>query len=234
QGQVTGIFSGDTVEVAMPDGKRQVHLLGITAPQADQQQCWAGESRQFADQTLSGKQVSLYLAQGEPTPAPGAPVGAYIMLSSDDYAILALEAGAVEIDGNANLSDLATTFNAAQDSARQSKKGLWGSPCNGDLAPLVAPSPGVTPKRNPPPPPHLTPPRPSHTGKPQPTKPWPTWPRPTKPWPTKPTATPTQPTQSPTPTASPTVSGDHDHDHDHDHGGRRGGHSHRGHGHRDD
>ena len=208
EGTVISVAGGDSVEVALPDGNRQVYTLGAIAPQPADNQCWAGESKSFAEQMLNGKKVTVYLASEDVAPGPGMPVNAHIMLSpGDNYAVHALESGAAKLPDDTDLGDQAEAFTAAQDRASQEKQGLWGEPCDGNLEPVTPPevsddSAAPVPSARP------VPPRSGPT-KPGPTKPKPTDPKPTptdpKPTPTDPKPTPTdpKPTGSPSPTKPP-------------------------------
>lgn len=142
EGDVVGISAGDAIAVAMTGGARQVHILGTQAPAAGSGQCWATESRKFAEQTLSGKKVKLFIAPGQTDPGKDAGVEAHVVLSDGtNYGVTALEAGAVRVDTNAKLPELMDKFTAAQSQASDAKRGLWGEPCNGSLTPPTPPAP---------------------------------------------------------------------------------------------
>ncbi|MGI8648648.1 MAG: hypothetical protein DLM55_10775 [Acidimicrobiales bacterium] len=142
EGEVTGISAGDAIEVAMADGTRLVHISGTTAPVASSGQCWAEESRKFAEQNLSGKKVKLFISPGQTDPGKGAGIDAHAVLSDGtNYGVAALEAGAVRADINAKLPELLDKFTAAQKQASDAKRGLWGGPCNGSLTPPAPSAP---------------------------------------------------------------------------------------------
>lgn len=147
QAQVVGIFTGDTIEVAIGTSRRTVHVTEVVAPAQSAGQCWGEQSRQFAEQTLSGKLVKLFTPTGgEPLDGTDTLQAQVVLPEGTNYAVAALEAGALKLTDNGAGSPLRTAFRAAQNKADKGNVGLWGAPCDGGFAlPAAPPTPQPTP-----------------------------------------------------------------------------------------
>jgi micrococcal nuclease len=151
---VTDILAGDSIVIS--DGTRTVPVTvsDIDAPDIATAQCWAGEAKKFASDTLIGHKIVLE------TGAIAAQAAIRIVLADGrDYATLAIAAGAVR----AAVGSTATAIQQVQTAARLAGQGLWGEPCFGELTapPPVQPLVPAPPAQEPPPAPDPQPAEPA-------------------------------------------------------------------------
>lgn len=131
---VVRVDSGDEVMVRVDGAEQTVSILGITAPhsagpQRTTAQCGANAAMRFADQTLSGRTVTLVPDPTVPEVDDQGRRLAYVVLPSQlSFTDAALLAGVVTADTDRKLW-YAPVFAREQSEAADAERGLWGPPC---------------------------------------------------------------------------------------------------------
>lgn len=114
-----------TIDVRLQDGRvLRVRALGVQPPEP----CYSDQALQFAREALTGQAVTL-AGDGRADRFSRALV--WVSLRSDDYAVLAAEAGVVSIYAADAPPERMPAVAAAAERARQAGRGLWGPPCIG-------------------------------------------------------------------------------------------------------
>lgn len=141
--RVTRVVDGDTVEATDPKGARlKVRILGIDTPETKDPrkpvQCWGPEATTFATGMLSQVEVLLVADATQELRDRYGRVLAHIVFNSpggthhgESYAVLAARAGAARAFTYDKPVTGQDKIVAAQQEARDAKRGLWGPPCNG-------------------------------------------------------------------------------------------------------
>lgn len=121
--RVERVVDGDTV--VLTDGRR-VRLLGIDAPEADPQECYAEESTRVVRDLVAGRDVEV---RPDPTQDAtdryGRTLAALVLPDGANVSVLAAEAGAArsyvhDVPVSAHLA-----ITAAEDRARAAGRGMW-------------------------------------------------------------------------------------------------------------
>jgi micrococcal nuclease len=138
---VLKVVDGDTVDIRDDvRGRLRIRLLGIDTPETKKPGytvgCWGPEATQFAKDTLLGQRVAFII---DPTQGMYDRYGrtlAYLDKADGwDYSVEAARAGAAHsyiYQGKpvSRYPEIA----AAEQEARDAKRGLWGPPCFGNTA----------------------------------------------------------------------------------------------------
>jgi endonuclease YncB( thermonuclease family) len=120
QGRVTGVVSGDTLEI---DGADEVRLAGVEAPHGDAP--YATEARAALERLVDGRRIEL-LYGGAHTDPFGRMVAHVREVQSRRWIEGALiDAGAVRVRTFADNRALAGVMLAREAAARGAKRGLW-------------------------------------------------------------------------------------------------------------
>ena len=123
QGRVTGIVSGDTIEL---DGGDEVRLAGVEAPHGSAP--YADEARAALERLVDGRRVEL-LHGGAHSDPFGRTVAQVRDLQSRRWIEGALiDAGAVRVRTFADNRALAAVMLARETAARRARRGLWALP----------------------------------------------------------------------------------------------------------
>lgn len=136
---VLRVVDGDTVDV-LDDarGRLRVRVLGIDTPETKRpgytEACWGREATEFATSTLLNRRVALIADASQDAHDRYGRTLAYVQTDRGDYSVLAAAAGA----GRSYFFDpshppqRAHEIAAAEASARDAGRGLWGPPCFGE------------------------------------------------------------------------------------------------------
>jgi uncharacterized repeat protein (TIGR01451 family) len=131
-GRVTGVVSGDTLDVQLSSGTRtRLHVLGITTPAAGS--CYAKESAAATRALVLGKRVTL---------SSGA-ARAYVTLpDGSDLGRQLIAQGFAQADVWGETFSRFTAYVPVQQDAEQASRGMWSS-CAADVAVTLTSSPAV-------------------------------------------------------------------------------------------
>jgi uncharacterized repeat protein (TIGR01451 family) len=134
-GRVTGVVSGDTLDVQLTSGKHaRVHVLGIVSPAAGA--CYAQEAAAATRQLTLGKQVSLTLSATRRGYS-------YVNLpDNSDLGRQLVDQGAAQLDIWGPAFSRFTAYLPAQQDAELSSRGMW-SACAADVSVTLASAPAV-------------------------------------------------------------------------------------------
>nr|WP_090346226.1 thermonuclease family protein [Mycolicibacterium malmesburyense]CRL78824.1 micrococcal nuclease-like nuclease [Mycolicibacterium malmesburyense] len=171
---VLNVVDGDTIDIRDDlRGRLRVRVLGIDSPETKKPGytvgCWGPEATEFARSEMLGQRVALVLDPTQDrTDRYGRTLAYLVRADNWDYSVEATRAGAARsyVFGGVPVSR-APAITAAEQEARDAKRGLWGPPCNGDTSSSPAtvtsgsqatvPSPSLAaPPPSPPPPPAST------------------------------------------------------------------------------
>ena len=129
---VTRVVDGDTLDINTPDGKythTRIRLLGIDTPETKSETpavCRIGrEAADFAKELALGKQLTIYLDEGNPTRGKYGRLLAYVQLPDGRFLneVLLIE-GYAYADLRFRHS-LYNKYKQLQAVAQRQKKGLW-------------------------------------------------------------------------------------------------------------
>lgn len=136
---VLRVVDGDTIDIRDDvRGRLRVRVLGIDTPETKKLGftigCWGPEATAFAEVTMVGQRVAL-----EPDPTRdrtdryGRTLAYLVRADGWDYSVEAARAGAAHSyvyhgEPVTRHSEIA----AAENEARDARRGLWGAPCYGD------------------------------------------------------------------------------------------------------
>lgn len=140
---VLRVVDGDTVDVVDDvRGRLRVRILGIDTPETKRkgytEACWGRQATEFAASTLLNQRVSLIADASQDAHDRYGRTLAYVQTAGGDFSVMAAAAGA----GRAYVFDPASPpqrageIAAAEASARQASRGLWGPPCFGNTETL--------------------------------------------------------------------------------------------------
>lgn len=126
---VTYIADGDTIDVVGPGGTQRIRLIGIDTPEMNNQQTnrpdhWAQQAKQYAQDELFGRQVTLRL---EPTETRDKydRLLAYVYLSESDHFNFRLVSEGHAYADRRHRHTFGQSFESAEADARKKKLGLW-------------------------------------------------------------------------------------------------------------
>ncbi|MGH3621118.1 MAG: excalibur calcium-binding domain-containing protein [Sciscionella sp.] len=146
---VTEVVDADTVRLVSSAGhKITTQLLGIEAPQADDPNrlgCFGSESAAWAQGVLLGKQVRVTHDPNKAKTDGSGDELVYLRLpSGNDYSVQAARFGYAK--STTDSLTKATQIAAAASTAESASRGLWGTPCYGDISvPVETPDPAPAP-----------------------------------------------------------------------------------------
>ena len=129
---VVNIVDGDTIDIDIPDGKydhTRIRLWGIDTPETKSPKygvCYFGpQAAEFAKEQALGKQVTVYLDEGNRTRGYYGRLLAYVQLPDEKFLNeVLLTEGFAYADLRFRHS-FYNKYNQLQASARRQKKGLW-------------------------------------------------------------------------------------------------------------
>lgn len=138
---VLKIVDGDTIDIRDDvRGRLRVRLLGIDTPETKKPGytvgCWGPEATKFAESTMLGQRVALVAdPTQDKTDRYGRTLAYLVRQDGWDYSVEAARAGAARsyVYGGVPVSRYDAIAGAEQQ-ARTARRGLWGTPCNGDTA----------------------------------------------------------------------------------------------------
>jgi micrococcal nuclease len=114
--------------------------LGIDTPETKKPGytvgCWGPEATKFAESTMLGQRVALVAdPTQDKTDRYGRTLAYLVRQDGWDYSVEAARAGAARsyVYGGVPVSRYDAIAGAEQQ-ARTARRGLWGTPCNGDTA----------------------------------------------------------------------------------------------------
>jgi endonuclease YncB( thermonuclease family) len=120
-GVVSGIISGDTVQVMIGEVPTRVRLLGIRAPQDDE--CYADEAALITAEVAAGRSVAVV---GDQADADGTPLR-YLVLDEDVPVLVNVELVARGAAAALHGHELAGDFLRVNARAYASGRGMWGT-----------------------------------------------------------------------------------------------------------
>jgi micrococcal nuclease len=136
---VLKVVDGDTIDIRDDNrGRLRVRLLGIDTAETKKPGytigCWGPEATEFAKSTMVGQRVALVPDPTQDTTDRYGRTLAYLVRSDGwDYSVEAARAGVAQpYVYDDNPVSRYTAIKAAETEARESHRGLWGPPCNGD------------------------------------------------------------------------------------------------------
>lgn len=142
---VLRIVDGDTVDIVDDTrGRLRIRVLGIDTPEVKKPGysvgCWGPQASKFAQDTLAGQRVAVTADPSQDAHDRYGRSLAYLDKPGNwDYSIEAARAGAARsyTYGHSPVAR-APQIQAAENEAKQARRGLWGPPCNGhtESAPL--------------------------------------------------------------------------------------------------
>lgn len=138
---VLKVVDGDTVDVRDDvRGRLRIRLLGIDTPETKKPDytvgCWGPEASAFAKGTLLGQRVAVTLDPTQDSHDRYGRTLAYLDKADGwDYSIEAARAGvAHSYIYHGHPTQRADAIAVAEQEAKDSQRGLWGPPCNGETA----------------------------------------------------------------------------------------------------
>ena len=137
---VLRIVDGDTIDIRDDNrGRLRVRILGIDTPETKKPGytvgCWGSEATEFAKSTLLDQRVALVPDPTQDrTDRYGRTLAYLVRADGWDYSVEAARAGTAKsyVYGGSPVSRH-SAIEAAEAAARTALRGLWGSPCNGDI-----------------------------------------------------------------------------------------------------
>lgn len=138
---VLRVVDGDTIDIRDDVRRRlRVRVLGIDTPETKKPGytvgCWGPEATEFARANLLGQRVALELDPTQDrTDRYGRTLAYLIRADGWNYSVEAARAGTAKayVYGGKPVSRYAEIA-AAEQEARDARRGLWGPPCNGDTS----------------------------------------------------------------------------------------------------
>jgi endonuclease YncB( thermonuclease family) len=142
---VLEVVDGDTIDIRDDNrGPLRVRVLGIDTPETKKPGytvgCWGPEATGFAKSTLLGQRVAFIPDPTQDrTDRYGRTLAYVVRADGWDYSVEAARAGAARsyVYGGVPVSRH-DAIAAAEKEARDARRGLWGPPCNGETASIVA------------------------------------------------------------------------------------------------
>jgi micrococcal nuclease len=138
---VLKIVDGDTIDIRDDDrGRLRVRILGIDTPETKKPGytvgCWGPEATEFAKATMLGQRVALVTDPTQDATDRYGRTLAYLVRGDGwDYSVEAARAGTAHsyVYAHHPVSRY-DAIAAAENEAREARRGLWVAPCNGDTA----------------------------------------------------------------------------------------------------
>jgi micrococcal nuclease len=138
---VLKVVDGDTIDIRDDvRGRLRVRVLGIDTPETKKPGytvgCWGPDATEFAKSTMLGQRVALVTDPTQDRTDRYGRTLAYLDKADGwDYSVEAARAGAARsyvyhYRPVARHDEIA----AAEQEARDARRGLWGPPCNGETA----------------------------------------------------------------------------------------------------
>jgi micrococcal nuclease len=144
-GRVVRVVDGDTVDVALPGGRRErVRLIGIDAPEPSSSECFARQATARARTLAEGKQVRLVADPSQDRRDRYRRLLAYVDLQSGDLGRRLLADGFARVYVYRTPFRRLAEYERAESAARAGGRGLWGacrSAGSSRSAPLAPPLP---------------------------------------------------------------------------------------------
>jgi micrococcal nuclease len=136
---VLKVVDGDTIDIRDDvRGRLRVRVLGIDTPETKKPGytvgCWGPEAAEFARSTMLGQRVALIPDPTQDrTDRFGRTLAYLVKADGWDYSVEAARAGAARsyVYGGHPVSRY-VVIEAAEKEARDTQRGLWGSPCYGN------------------------------------------------------------------------------------------------------
>jgi micrococcal nuclease len=136
---VLKVVDGDTIDIRDDiRGRLRVRVLGIDTPETKKPGytvgCWAPEATEFARSTMVGQRVAFVTDPTQDrTDRFGRTLAYLVRADGWDYSIEAARAGMAHsyVYGGIPVARHAAIA-AAEQEARDTRRGLWGPPCNGN------------------------------------------------------------------------------------------------------
>lgn len=138
--EVLRVIDGDTI--AVKDEKRgrlKVRIIGLNSPEVHRPGwsvgCYGPEASEYAKSMLAGQKVSLVSdPRGDQTDIYGRTLAEVFLSDGRNFAVESVRTGhAKAYVFNDRPSKWAPEIAAAEQQARESRAGLWGAPCNGEV-----------------------------------------------------------------------------------------------------
>ncbi|MDN8547969.1 thermonuclease family protein [Microbacterium sp. NM3R9] len=131
---VTSVIDGDTLVVRTVDGPERLRIIGVDTPEIGRDgaadECYAQEARAFVDEALSGRIVQIYPDSTQDDVDRYGRLLRHVQIDGNQVAEMVIAAGAgVEYTYDAAYAGQEAHL-AAQDDAREHRRGLWGA-CGG-------------------------------------------------------------------------------------------------------
>ena len=139
--EVLRVVDGDTIDIRDDvRGRLRVRILGIDTPETKKPGytvgCWGPEATEFAKSNMVGQRVALVTDPTQDTTDRfGRTLAHLVRADGWDYSVEAARAGtAHSYIYNGRPVARYDAIEAAEREAREALRGLWGPPCNGDIA----------------------------------------------------------------------------------------------------
>ena len=128
--KVVSVIDGDTIKVQYGDEIKSVRLIGINAPEiSGEKQCYGTEATEYLRSKIEGKEVVLTTDGTQDNLDKYSRLLRYVFLGDKDLGVDLISNGyAKEYTYNEYYS-FRDLYISAQDSAKNSKLGLWGDKC---------------------------------------------------------------------------------------------------------
>jgi micrococcal nuclease len=131
---VVKVVDGDTIDIDVPDGKdkyTRIRLWGIDAPETRNDKYdktyFGKEAAEFAGELTLGKQVNVYLDEGNRTRGKYGRLLAYVQLPDRTFLNEVMVAEGFAYADLRFRHSLYNKYKDLQASARRQKKGLWAN-----------------------------------------------------------------------------------------------------------
>lgn len=132
--EVTSVIDGDTLVVRTIDGSERLRIIGVDTPEIGRDgaadECYAQEARAYVDDALTGRIVQIYPDSTQDDVDRYGRLLRHVRVDGRNFAETVIAAGAgIEYTYDAAYAGQEAHL-AAQDDARERRRGLWGA-CGG-------------------------------------------------------------------------------------------------------
>lgn len=125
----TRVIDGDTIRAQVEGESRRVRIVGLDAPEVARNntsaECWASESTAALRALVASGELSMAKVRGVDDVDKYGRLLRRLENDGQDIGLMMVAAGHARVGAGVDNAELARAYRAAEDEARQARRGLW-------------------------------------------------------------------------------------------------------------